>query len=64
MKRYRVKMISRDNNEYIVVTDAPSEMKAISKAEAKVIENGWEHYGYGYDSIEKVSLDYSSHKQG
>ena len=51
---YRVKMISQDDNIFLFDSKEETEMAAILEAEKKIIDNGWEHHQYCYDSIVKL----------
>ncbi len=54
MTKYKVQFISKDGHLFIFNTEAKAEMNAIAQGEAKIQENGWEHYLYTFDVIAKV----------
>lgn len=52
--KYEITFISRDDHKYIFKSESASEMKAVAEAEKKIMENGYEHYGYVLDDIRKI----------
>jgi len=51
MKKYKVKFISKDDNQFIFSTEAETEMSAIAKGEDRIKTNCWINYSYVFDSI-------------
>jgi len=58
MKRYKVNMVSKDNNIYIFKTIAKSEEEAVKFAKNSLIKNGYYIYGYELVNVKEIK-DYN-----
>ena len=53
-KKFRVKLVSKDDQTFLFNSAEKTEMAAIAEAEQRIKDKGWDHYQYVYHSIEKI----------
>ena len=51
-------MVSKDNQVFVHTSEASIPEDAIDKAKAKIIDKGWDRFGYSFTYIEEVNPQY------